>query len=414
VPLAWLALAMLGSVVVARSMLSARAAGAAAALAGRPRTRLQGLVLLSLLAVMAAVFSVSAALFLATAFATLLLWVATLRGAEGAAAALDHASALGGALLLVLVPLELVLRLPVVSRQFGLPAERERQEASYDRLWERNIFHLRSPYERVARRPGIHRVLALGDSFTWGLYVTNSDSTWPALLERRLGDSVEVINMGQRGWTTFNEAEFLSRLGWQFDPDLVLVQFYINDAYESRPNLGYEEGHRVYLLPRQFWQGYIQNSAFSALVSKAVNGLILGLLFRESDNTARYTDASPGWRQMRLAFRQMADSARARGTPIVLVLFPDLMPGEWTAATYPSRAIHEQVATEARRAGFTVLDLTERFAREGGDWRRWWATPYDAHPNTAAFLVTADAIAQYVDSSQVLRTKVAGLGSAAR
>ncbi|HEU5041608.1 MAG TPA: hypothetical protein VFT84_12335, partial [Gemmatimonadales bacterium] len=169
VPLAWLALAVLGSVVIARPLPSASAAGAAAALACRPRTRLQGLALLSLLGVVAAVFSVSAALFLATAFATLLLWVATLRGAEGAAATLDHASALGGALLLVLVPLELVLRLPVVSRQFGLPAERERQEASYDRLWERNIFHLRSPYERVARRPGIHRVLALGDSFTWGL-----------------------------------------------------------------------------------------------------------------------------------------------------------------------------------------------------------------------------------------------------
>ena len=32
------------------------------------------------------------------------------------------------------------------------------------------------------------------------------------------------------------------RIGWQFDPDLVLVQFYINDAYESRPNLGWEQG----------------------------------------------------------------------------------------------------------------------------------------------------------------------------
>jgi lysophospholipase L1-like esterase len=393
-------------VVLARSTLSATAAAAAAALADRPRTRTQGLVLLSLLGAVAAVFSVSATFFLATALATLFLWVAALRGAESAAGTLDHALALGGALVLVLLPLELVLRLPVVSRQLGLPAERERQEASYDRLWERNIFHLRSPYEQVARRPGIRRVLALGDSFTWGLYVTSSDSTWPALLERRLGDSVEVINMGQRGWTTFNEAEFLSRLGWQFDPDLVLVQFYLNDAYESRPNLGFEEGHRVYLLPRQFWQGYIQTSAFSALVSKAVNGLILGMLFRESDNTARYTEDSPGWRQMRLAFREMADSARARGTPIVMILFPDLMPGEWTAETYPSRAIHDQVATEARRTGFGVLDLTGRFAREGGDWKRWWATPYDAHPSTAAYLLAADAIAHYVDSSRVLGNAV--------
>ncbi len=28
--------------------------------------------------------------------------------------------------------------------------------------------------------------MALGDSFTWGLYIRDADSTWPAMLERDL------------------------------------------------------------------------------------------------------------------------------------------------------------------------------------------------------------------------------------
>lgn len=401
VPLAWGLVAAAGSVILLSASRASRAAAALAEVARERRARLQGVVILSLLAASAAVFSPSAALFLATIL-TALLWMATRRGAPGARALLDHSSALGAALVIVLLPLELVVRLPAIGRQFGLPEERIRREASYDRIWERNVFHLRSPYERIARRPGVRRVLALGDSFTWGLYITDSDSTWPARLERLLGDSTEVINMGQRGWTTYNEAEFLTRLGWQFDPDLVLVQYYLNDAYESEPNFHYREGERVYLLPEQFWQGYVQTSALSALVSRAVNGLVYGILLRRVETEGRYTESSRGWQQLTAGLRQIGDSARARGTPVLLILFPDLIAGTWTAESYPARDIHEQVAREARAAGLLVFDLAPTFAAEGGDWKRWWATPYDAHPNEAAYAVAARAIADRIRQLDLL------------
>ena len=98
----------------------------------------------------------------------------------------------------------------------------------------------------------------------------------------------------------------------------------------------------------------------------------------------------------------MGDSARARDTPIVLVLYPDLLPGEWTAESYPARGIHEQVAAEARAAGLSVLDLAAAFAGQGGDWKRWWATPYDAHPSAAAHAVAAEAIARYIRERDLL------------
>jgi lysophospholipase L1-like esterase len=401
-PLVWVAVALPGSLLLARAASVGPLAEALSQSAGTRGMRRLVLILGALHGTVALIFSPAAALFLATVLGSTLLWTAHRRGADAAVRLLDHVTALGAALVLVLVPLELILRLPPVARQFGLPSERLHQLERYDRLWERNIFHFRSPYDRISRRPGVRRILTLGDSFTWGLYIADSDSTWPARLERRLKQPVEVINMAQRGWTTANEAEFLTRLGWQFDPDLVIVQFYINDANESRPNFGFEEGRRVYLLPEQFWQGYIQSSALSALVSRGVNGLLFGMVLRQSENEGRYTDQSVGWRQMRTALRQIGDSARARGTPVLFVLFPDLTPGEWTPATYPARAINQQVAREAEAAGLQVYDLTEAFSAQGGDWKRWWATPYDAHPNEQAYEVVARAIERQIDQNGLL------------
>lgn len=406
---ACLAAALPGSILLARRGSASELRARVSALLGSTRARVLLLLAAALVVVAGLVFSVSAALALATALGSLLLWVTFRRGAEAGVRALDQLVAIGGALLLVLVPLEFVLRLPPVARQFGLPGERLRQVARYDRLWERNVFRFRSPHETVARRPGTRRIIVLGDSFTWGLLVPDSDSIWPARLERALGGGTEVLNMAQRGWTTANEAEFLSRLGWQFDPDLVVVQFYLNDAYESRPNLRFEEGRRVNLLPDQFWRGWIQGSAVASLVSRGVNGVLFGVLLREEETEGRYQDEAPGWAQLRGALREIGDSARARTTPVLFVLFPDLTPGAWTAADYPARAIHARVAEAARAETLDVLDLTAAFAAEGGDWKRWWATPYDSHPNEAAHAVVAAAVARHIRESDL--TRVAGRSS---
>jgi hypothetical protein len=55
-----------------------------------------------------------------------------------------------------------------------------------------------------------------------------------------------------------------------------------------------------------------------------------------------------------------------------------------------------------------VLDLIPAFAGEGGDWKRWWATPYDSHPNEAAHAVAAAAVARHLRERPLLAG--AGLG----
>lgn len=86
--------------------------------------------------------------------------------------------------------------------------------------------------DRGAPRAAACRVLAVGDSFTAGLYVS-ADQAWPAALEARLrarGYSVRVDNGGLQGHTITQErAEVLSRWA-SLRPRVVVVGRSANDV----------------------------------------------------------------------------------------------------------------------------------------------------------------------------------------
>jgi hypothetical protein len=89
----------------------------------------------------------------------------------------------------------------------------------------------------VARRPGVARILVLGDSFTAGSDVRQEEA-YPKVLERLLnarpGGPVEVVNTGVGGWDPFMYAQYYLHDGWRFRPDLVLVGFFVgNDTYDQ-------------------------------------------------------------------------------------------------------------------------------------------------------------------------------------
>jgi lysophospholipase L1-like esterase len=307
---------------------------------------------------------------------------------------------LGTTLLATATAGELVLRMPAVARQLGTLPELRAWDTRYDGLWKHNIFNFRSPYERVARRPGVVRILALGDSYTWGDMVASSDSVWPAELERLLdarypGIAFEVINMGHKGFTTRNEAELLRRLGWQFDPDLVLIQFLSNDPMPSGPNLTYESTARYlhwhHLLPARFSTGWVRHSALSEFLTVKLNVLLEPTGTRYSFPLFR--NDFVGWQQMQDALRDVADSSAARQTPVALVVFPMFIAGRWTARDFPERPLHDKVERLAASLGLHTQDLTPAYAAKGGNWKRWWAMPYDMHPGPAAQALAARTIA---------------------
>lgn len=84
---------------------------------------------------------------------------------------------------------------------------------------------------------GTLRVLSLADSFGEALQV-NLDETYHKQLEAQLteslGQPVEVLNAGVGGWGTDQEAIFYLAEGFRYEPDVVLLAFFIrNDAVNN-------------------------------------------------------------------------------------------------------------------------------------------------------------------------------------
>lgn len=382
------------TLLVLRGSRGARVASAVDEVVSRRVVRVALLLLTAFLIATGIVLGPFAGLLLSAWVLFLLLGVGAWRGSTALGDVAASGAILSVTLTVAIAGLELFLTHSAVGVRLGIPREQQRWEAKYDSLWSRNVFGYRTPHERIARRPGIRRILALGDSYTWGDKVASSDSTWPALLEQRLGrDSTEVWNLGQRGWTTANEAEQLARMGWQLRPDAIVIQWFANDALRSGPGFSREGEAWVQMLPARFRRYEAGGSATLYLIERAANQLIRSGA-RGGGYGSLYATEGAGWQQLQDALRAVGDSAKSHHVPVLLILYPAFVPGTWTSESYPLRSIHDQVAHAGTAAGLTVLDLADAFARQGGDWRRWWALSWDHHPSAAAHAVAAQAIAE--------------------
>jgi len=94
--------------------------------------------------------------------------------------------------------------------------------------------------ERSPRRaPGVARILALGDSLTWGWGVDASER-FSELLEQRLAPQAEVWNTSTPGWGTDQELwAFEDRLR-ALEPDVVVLCLVFNDLQDVGAELRYD------------------------------------------------------------------------------------------------------------------------------------------------------------------------------
>ena len=93
--------------------------------------------------------------------------------------------------------------------------------------------------------PAVRRIIALGDSNTFGWDV-DEGANWPSQLQRLLAEShpgAEVINAGVWGYTAFQGARRFKEL-IALNPDVVLVSFGGNDAHQvTVPDAEYVRRH---------------------------------------------------------------------------------------------------------------------------------------------------------------------------
>ncbi|HEY6118712.1 MAG TPA: SGNH/GDSL hydrolase family protein [Pyrinomonadaceae bacterium] len=147
--------------------------------------------------------------------------------------------------------------------------------------WSKINSHGYRDRERTVDKPaGVYRVAVLGDSFTEARQV-DMDKTFTALAEQELNRrhclgtaQVEVLNFGVPGYGTGQELLQLRERVWQFNPDMIVLQFYggnymynnyraLNSTPELAPYFLLKNGKLE--LDNSFHQGRIYNPLYIKL-----------------------------------------------------------------------------------------------------------------------------------------------------
>jgi hypothetical protein len=212
----------------------------------------------------------------------------------------------------------------------------------------------------TAKGPGTYRILLLGDSFTEGAGLSR-EQTFGRLMERALGPHVEVYNLGHAGYNTREEADALLRDGPKLDPDMIILNYVMNDAETHPLQEPFQDFPQWYVAAeRAFAQKLGSYAAYSILRR------VGDFLPRRFPNVVEYfrVQHDPngiGWKQVVAALDDIQRWGAEHHAPVIGVIWPIF--SDQSIAT--ERGLHATVATELKRHGFETIDLLPILTRVG-------------------------------------------------
>ncbi len=241
--------------------------------------------------------------------------------------------------------------------------------------------------EVAADKPeGSKRILMLGDSilFGWGV---RADETLAAQLEGALKaggqDRVEVINSGVGNYNTAMEAAYFFERGVAYRPDIVVLNYFINDA---EPTPIYRD---VPWLARHSYAYAVLGGAWDGFKRRLAGG--------EQDwrsyYAGLYADGAPGWEKAQAKIAELAVHCRAQGMRLILANIPELR----ELKDYPFMDVQAKLEAVAAANGIEYVDLRPAVAAE--DPTTLWVTVPDPHPNGKAQALMARKFADYLTSN---------------
>jgi len=207
------------------------------------------------------------------------------------------------------------------------------------------------------------RFLVIGDSVVFGGGVERDDG-FSARLEYHLRstlsafDQAEVWNLGVSGYSTRNEVAFLEHRGLRHEPDFVILGFCLNDF-----GIHSEELAELEAVP-----GYTEQSRFRGNAGRYLfaHSDLFRLIAHRTGRLGRIEEGavpSEAVADVVAGFARLAQLSEKHGFPVLVVVFPFLVP----YGDYAFHERHEVVHELAQAHGFHHLDLLPRFRRKYGD-----------------------------------------------
>ena len=249
-----------------------------------------------------------------------------------------------------------------------------------------------APGYKLKKAPGTFRVLVLGDSLTAG-------QAWVRYAEKKLnaavdGKRIELWNGGIPGFDTCSELGMLKERGWAIDPDLVLLQFCVNDFTVTATIIPRADGRGV-----TYFVGDQGHDLPSWLLTSR---LLTWLMVRYHLSGATKTDRiRHNETYVERCFKRFAQETAARKVPMTVAIFPALISGEGTAqdrrVAGPFRHWEKLAQTFATRHGIDSVYLRKAMEKSGPLHKLRGSTAADMwHPNVKGNMLAGDGIAKHL------------------
>jgi lysophospholipase L1-like esterase len=245
------------------------------------------------------------------------------------------------------------------------------------------------------------RVVAVGDSVTDASGV-EQDAMFSAQVQTGLGSSYEVITLAMGGLNTPQEIHLLEKEGLIYKPDLVILNFVLNDSdfyteYNATQRYHAEKDSVIGVLGLSInpdLKRFLKSSALVYFLKQRLEhamGLLLGKaqtgyfenLWGNAENRQKVTD---GFDQLRI----MSEKSSFR---VLIVIWPLLTDFNH----YKFESVHQWIREEAEKRGFQTLDLLPHFAKI--PYRDLQLTAEDnIHPNDQGHKIAANAVRDWIHS----------------
>jgi hypothetical protein len=239
----------------------------------------------------------------------------------------------------------------------------------------------------------------LGDSETFS-YMLMQNESLPAQLENLLNSNskkmhYEVMNFGVEGYNTFQEMEMLKTKGLKYNPDLIILNYVLNDA---GPGEYYFD--KTFLMRHSALVRYFSFAIKKSLIKKERKKLNI----KTEIDEYYYYHQPKYFVLLKNTVLEIAGIAKERGNKLVVMIFPcsSIMVNDFKE-NYPYKRLHE-IVKSIDSQNIIFIDLIDEFNRLN-------MTPqsvsinykYDeSHKNAASLKVSAQYIYEILKTNKLI------------
>ena len=283
---------------------------------------------------------------------------------------------------IILLVAEIALRIWWGDRPSCIPGATS--NAWFKKYVHGNALSFRGPLPSYDKPQGTFRIVAIGDSITFGKGIEKEEDRFPEQLAAMISNSfkihAEAINMGFPTRNTIDEYFTLRNKGLLFHPDLVVLGYCYNDPETHEQG---EEAVKSIEIPVYF-RFLLAKSYLASFLIYSIKQKELDQCVNNYYHLINAPDA-PNILGFRKALKGIANLSHEANADFAVVVFPILF--KLDKEPYEFQDAENFILNELKSLDILYADILPLL--KGGDERKYWVSQFDSHPNEGVHALAA-------------------------